>query len=92
MANERIPRLPRTQARIRLTGCQIKSLEIARAVAAALDTIEKQSGIHSVYIEMDRCFVCPDIDLDALNATPMESLLSGILKQQYERNVELKYQ
>jgi predicted transcriptional regulator len=50
-------------ARIRLTGCQIKSLEIARALAKALDVLEKQSGIGSVYIEMNDCFICPDINL-----------------------------
>lgn len=80
------------KSRIRLTGCQIKSLEIAREVARALDTIEKVSGIHSVYVEMKDCFVCPDIEIDKLNETPMERVLSNVMRQQYAVNRKLKYQ
>jgi hypothetical protein len=80
------------KSRIRLTGCQIKSLEIAKEVAAALDTLEKLTGIHSVYIELKDCFVCPDIEIDKLNETPMERVLASCMKQQYAVNRKLKYQ
>lgn len=76
------------ESRVQLINCQIKSLEIAKQVAAAVDTIEKVAGIRSVYIEMDGTFVCPDIDFDQLNETPMEKLFADVLKQQLEYNME----
>lgn len=82
----------RVASRIRLVSCQIKSLEIAKAVAGALDTVEKQAGIHSVYMEMDDCFICPDIDLDELNETPMERVLASVMKQQLRRNLKTGFQ
>lgn len=81
-------RRPLKMSTIGLYGCQIKSLEIAREVAAALDVIEKQAGIHSVTIEMDECFVCPDINLDALDKTPMERVLSSVMRDQLQVNLK----
>lgn len=75
-------------SRIQLINCQIKSLEIAKAVAGAIDTIEKVAGIHSVHIEMDGTFICPDINLDELNETPMETVLAEVMKQQLAYNFE----
>lgn len=76
----------RVASRIRLVGCQIKSLEIARAVADALDVVEKQAGIYSVHIDVEQCFVCPDINLERLNDTPMRRVFAGALKQQLALN------
>lgn len=79
-------------ARIRLTGCQIKSLEIARGIAKALNVLEEKSGIGSVYMEMNDCFVCPDINLLRLNRTPMEKILASIMRQQLKKNLETGFQ
>ena len=65
---------------IRLDGVQIKSLRIARKICKALDVIEEVGGIHSTRITVNRLFVCPDIDLTKLNRTPMERLVSGLLR------------
>jgi hypothetical protein len=67
------------RSEIKLTGCQIKSIEILRNVCEALDTIEKQAGICSVMIRFDDCFICPDIDIDLLNRTPMEQILQALI-------------
>lgn len=66
---------------IKLSNLQIKSLEKAKKVAAALTIIEEEAGIHEVRITIDDCFICPWIDLNELNATPMERLLQPIFKQ-----------
>lgn len=80
------------ESRIQLIRCQIKSLEAAKAVAAAVDVIEKVAGIRSVYIEMDETFICPDIDLDELNETPMEKVLSQVMRQQRDHNFATGFQ
>ncbi|MGI8655466.1 MAG: hypothetical protein ACR2LC_09630 [Pyrinomonadaceae bacterium] len=87
MPRRRIP-----VARIRLAGCQIKSLEIARALAKALDMLEEKSGIGSVYIEMNDCFVCPDINLLRMNRTPMEKVFANVMRQQLKKNLESGFQ
>ncbi|MEK6281847.1 MAG: hypothetical protein AABN95_15955 [Acidobacteriota bacterium] len=69
---------------IRLTGCQIKSLEKARVVAAALHTLEVETGIKVCRVNLVNCFICPDIDeaaLDTLNQTPMERVLQTIIRE-----------
>jgi hypothetical protein len=69
---------------IRLTGCQIKSIEKARIVAAALHTLEVETGIKVCRIRLVDCFICPDIDnmaLDTLNQTPMERTLQGLIRE-----------
>lgn len=68
---------------IRLTGCQIKSLEKARVIAAALHTLEVEAGIKVCRITLTNCFICPDIDevaLDSLNQTPMERVLRNCIR------------
>ncbi len=73
-----------TYPEIRLTGCQIKSLEKARVVASALHTLEVETGIKVCRIKLVDCFICPDIDeaaLDSLNQTPMERVLRNIIRE-----------
>ena len=67
------------KSEIKLTGLQIKSLRKAKLLALYLGKIEEEFGIKDVIIEMDDCFVCPDIDLHELSTTPMEGLLKRIL-------------
>lgn len=69
------------RSRICLSAIQIKSLEKAKVMAAALNTLEEECGIHEVEIRIEDVFICPWVDLDKLNATPMEKLLSGLLKR-----------
>lgn len=64
---------------IHLQGIQIKSLEKARDLAAALGVIETECGIHEVEISLKDIFICPWIDLSLLNRGPMEELLQGLL-------------
>lgn len=69
---------------IKLIGCQIKSIEKARIVAEALNTLEVETGIRVVKITLENCFICPDIDedaLDTLNRTPTEKSLRRIIYQ-----------
>lgn len=69
------------KSHIRLSGMQIKSLEKAQKLAAALDTIEIECGIRSVKITVEDCFLCTDIDMNQLNRTPMERLLRGVFAE-----------
>ena len=69
------------QPKIQLTSLQIKSLEKAQKLCAALNTIEEECGIHQVTIEIIDPFICPWIDLEQLNATPMEQLIQKMLIQ-----------
>jgi sulfite reductase beta subunit-like hemoprotein len=69
---------------IRLTGCQIKSIAIARKLARHLDEIETIVGIKETRITLVGCFICPDISdeqLDSLNKTPMEKSLRTIIRK-----------
>jgi hypothetical protein len=65
---------------IHIENCQIKSLNKAKAVAAALDIIEKEMGVGSVRISFKNCFVCPDINLLELynSVDPMERVMGKI--------------
>ena len=65
-----------------LEGIQIKSLKKAKKLSAAINVIEEECGIHEVTIAFGKnIFVCPWIDLDKLNKTPMETLVCGLLKR-----------
>jgi hypothetical protein len=69
---------------IRLTGCQIKSLAIARKLAKYIDEIEAIVGIRTTRITLIDCFICPDLtdeELDTLNRTPIERTLRRIIRQ-----------
>lgn len=69
---------------IRLTGCQIKSIEKARTVADALHTLEVETGIRETVIALVDCFICPDIseaELDTLNRTAMERAVRDIIRE-----------
>ena len=68
------------RSKIILDSLQIKSLEKARRLAAALTVIEEECGIHEVKIEINGYFLCEWVDLEKLNQTPMEKLLRDILK------------
>lgn len=52
-----------TRSRLTLANCQVKSAEKLRAVCRAIDVLEKETFIRSGQIELDNCFICPDIDL-----------------------------
>lgn len=68
---------------LRLTGCQIKSLAIARKVARHLGEIESVAGIKETRITFVDCFICPDIsdeELDTLNRTPVEKAVRKIIR------------
>jgi hypothetical protein len=68
---------------IRLTGCQIKSLAIARKVARHLFEIESVAGIKETRIMFVNCFICPDItdaELDTLNRTATERAVRSIIR------------
>lgn len=69
-----------------LDSIQIKSLKTARLLAKALNTIEEECGIHETWITLVNPFICPWIDLDQLNKTPMEELLQGLLKKHKKKN------
>lgn len=60
---------------------QIKSIEKAKLVAYALDILEKEAGIKVTKITMKNMFICPDIDIDKLNDTPMERNVRDIIRQ-----------
>lgn len=66
---------------IKLENLQIKSIDKARKLAEALNTIEEECGIHEVMIELVDPYICCWIDLDDLNRTDMEVVLSEILKE-----------
>jgi hypothetical protein len=71
----------RKRSRITIANCQVKSIEIARELCKALDTIEKICGIESVVICFEQNFICPDIDLTLLSnsSDPMERLIGQLL-------------
>ena len=68
------------RGKITIEALQIKSLDKARKLAQALSVIEEECGIHEVRLELKDIFVCPWIDIDQLNNTPMEKLLRDIIK------------
>ncbi len=70
-------RIPRPH--ILLDGIQVKSLEKAQRLAAALNVIEEECGIHEVRLTIREPFVCPWIDLTQLDGTPMERLVRDML-------------
>ncbi len=63
-----------------LEGIQIKSLSKAKLLAKHLSVIEEECGIHEVKITIKNPFICPWIDLNFLNKTPMERLIRNIFK------------
>ncbi len=67
------------RGKIIIESLQIKSIDKARKLSQALSIIEEECGIHEVKIEFKDMFVCPWIDMDKLNDTPMERLLRSIL-------------
>lgn len=68
------------RSKIHIENCQVKSLEKAIKIAAALDILEKECGIHEVEISFKDMFICPDIDLTHLTNSlePMERLIGGV--------------
>lgn len=67
------------KSKIILKGIQIKSLEKAKKLAEAINTIEEECGIHSVEIVFKDTFVCPWIDFNEMDKTEMEILVRDIL-------------
>lgn len=66
------------RGKIILENLQVKNLEKAKKLAAAVTVIEEECGIHEVEISIDGFFICPWIDLKQLNETGMEKLLSDL--------------
>lgn len=67
------------KSKIILKGLQIKSLEKAQKLAAALNTIEEECGIYHVEFTFKDIFICEWIDLGELNQTEMECLVRDLL-------------
>lgn len=63
---------------------QIKSIEKARLFASLLDTMEIEFWIKVCKLQLENCFICPDItrkEIDTLNKTAMEKSVKWILEQ-----------
>lgn len=69
------------RGKITLKNLQLKSKEKIERLSYALNIIEEECGIHEVEIKFQNIFVCPWIDLDTINKTPMEELVVDVLKQ-----------
>ena len=67
------------KSKILLKGLQIKNLEKAKKLAAALNTIEEECGIRNVKIVLKDIFVCEWIDKEKLCETEMECLIRDLL-------------
>lgn len=65
---------------ITLEGIQIKSLEKFQRLAAAVNVIEEECGIHEVEITLKDIFFCPWIDVEQCRSTHMERLLIGMIE------------
>lgn len=66
------------RGKITLENLQVKSLEKAKKLAKALETIEEECGIHEVEIEISGFFVCPWIDIVQLQNSGMEKLIAEL--------------
>jgi len=64
-----------------LEGIQIKSVEKFRRLAAAVNTIEEECGIHEVEITLKDIFFGPWIDVEQCRSTHMERLLIGLVER-----------
>lgn len=62
-----------------LDGIQIKSVEAFKQLAAAVNVIEEQCGIHETEITIKDIFFCPWIDVEQCRETHMERLLIGCI-------------
>lgn len=85
------------KSKITLANCQIKSDEKFKAVAQAIDVLEKETFIRSGLIEFSGMFICPDIDLVKFykSADATERLLANICislhVKQYGKNSRQDY-
>lgn len=64
-----------------LNGIQIKSVEKFKRLAAAVNVIEEECGIHEVEITIKDIFFCPWIDVEQCRGTHMERLLIGCIQR-----------
>lgn len=67
------------KSQIILKGLQIKSLEKAKRLCAALNIIEEECGIRKVEIILKDVFVCGWINENDLGETEMECLVRDII-------------
>lgn len=85
------------RSKISLDNCQIKSAEKFKAVAQAIDLIEKETFIGSGLISFSGMFICPDIDLVQFykSGDPTERLLAviciGLHVKRYGKNSRQDY-
>ena len=68
-----------SKSEIVLRGLQVKSLNKAKKLAAALEIIEEECGIKNVKITIEDVFFCGWIDKEKLNETEMEKLLRELI-------------
>lgn len=66
------------RGKITLENLQVKSLEKAKKLAKALETIEEECGIHEVEIEISGFFICSWIDIAQLQNSGMEKLIAEL--------------
>lgn len=59
----------------------MKSLAKARLLSKSLGVIEEECGIKEVNIVFKNFFVCPWVDLEKLNRTPMERFVRELLQK-----------
>lgn len=64
-----------------LEGIQVKSVEKFKRLAAAVNVIEEECGIHEVDITLKDIFFCPWIDVEQCRETPMERLLISCVQR-----------
>jgi hypothetical protein len=64
-----------------LEGIQIKSIEKFKRLAAAVNVIEEECGIHEVTITLKDIFFCPWIDVEQCRETHMERLLIDLIRR-----------
>ena len=64
-----------------IEGIQIKNVEKFKRLAAAVNVIEEECGIHEVEITLKDIFFCPWIDVEQCRETPMESLLISCVQR-----------
>lgn len=66
---------------IHLKGIQIKSIEKARKLAAAINVIEEECGIYETRVTIEDPFICPWIDTKELDGTDSERIVAKLINQ-----------
>jgi len=67
------------RSEIIIKNCQIKSVEKFQKVSRYLSLIEEEIGIKEVKITFENNFICPWIEWQEWERTPMEELLIELI-------------